>query len=92
MEIVKNVTVPAKKMVIAGEENMCAVGGLATLSISYYSLGYNAGVMAYEILVNGADPAQMEIRTASEISKMYVPERCDFLGITVPDDYVDINE
>lgn len=47
------VTVPAKVPVIAGEENMCSAGGLATLSISYESIGYNAGLMAYDILVNG---------------------------------------
>ena len=92
MEIVKNVTVPAKKMVIAGEENMCAVGGLATLSISYYSLGYNAGLMAYEILVNGANPAEMPIQYADEVTLKYNAEIADALGVTMPEDMVAIGE
>ena len=92
MEIVKNVTVPAKKPVIVGEENMCAVGGLATLSISYYSLGYNAGLMAYEILVNGANPAEMAIQYADEVTLKYNAEIASVLEMTMPEDMVAIGE
>lgn len=90
MEIVKNVTVPAKIPVIAGEENMCAGGGLATLSISYYSIGYNAGLMAYEILVNGKNPAEMPIQYADEVTLKYNAEIASELGIEIPDDMVAI--
>ena len=92
MEIVKNVTVPAKKPVIVGEENMCGVGALATLSISYYSLGYNAGMMAYEILVNGANPAEMPIEYADEVTLKYNAEIAAALGMTMPEDMVAIGE
>ena len=91
MEIIKNVTVPAKIPVITGEENMCAAGGLATLSISYYELGCKAGEMAYEILVNGADPATMPIEYVSEnITPKYNAEIAAELGITMPEDMVAI--
>ena len=92
MEIVKNVTVPAKKPVIAGEENMCAVGGLATLSISYYNLGYNAGLMAYDILVNGQKPASMAIQYADEVTLKYNAEIAEALGMTMPADMVAIEK
>ncbi len=92
MEIVKNVTVPEKVPVIAGEENMCAVGGLATLSISYYNIGYNAGFMAYDILVNGKDPAEMPIQYADEITLKYNAEIASELGIQIPDDMVAIEK
>lgn len=46
---------------------MCGSGGLATLSISYYDLGYKAGEMAYEILVNGAEPATTPIGFVSTV-------------------------
>ena len=86
MEIIKNVTVPAKIPVITGEENMCSIGGLATLSISYYDLGVKAGEMAYEILVNGADPAAMPIGFVSEnVTPKYNADIAAELGITVPD-------
>ena len=92
MEIVKNVTVPEKVPVIAGEEDMCAVGGLATLSISYYNIGYNAGLMAYDILVNGKDPAEMPIQYADEITLKYNAEIASELGIQIPDDMVAIEK
>ena len=50
-EAIRNVVEPAGKPVIAGEEGLCAGCGVATLSISYYDLGYTTGEMAYEVLV-----------------------------------------
>ena len=48
---------------IVGEEGMVDGGCTATYGIDYYQLGRLAGEMAYEILVNGANPADMAIRT-----------------------------
>lgn len=92
MEIVKNITVPAKLPVITGEENMCSVGGLATLSISYYSMGYSAGKMAYEILVNGADPAEMPIQYAEEVTLKYNKEIAGLIEWEIPSDMIAIEE
>lgn len=86
-EIVKNVCVPAKIPVIAGEQGICTGCGIATLSISYYDIGYKAGEMAYDVLANGADITTMDIEFAPEVTKMYNKEICDALSITVPDDY-----
>lgn len=47
--------------VICGESGMVNEGGLATYGIDYYQLGYMAGEMAADILVNGANPAEMPI-------------------------------
>lgn len=91
MEIIKNVTVPAGIPVICGEENMCGSGGFATLSISYYELGQRAGEMAYDILVNGADPATMPIAYVSEnITPKYNVEVAEALNMSVPEDLVAI--
>lgn len=90
-EIIKNITVPAGIPVIAGEAGICA-GGLATLSISYYDLGYKTGEMAYEILVNGADPATMNIEFAPNAEKQYNAAIADELGITIPDGYTALGE
>lgn len=89
-EILKNVCVPAGVPIIAGEEGICAVAGVATLSIDYYELGWVTGEMAYEILVNGADPATMEVRFAPTVTKKYNPEICEALGISLSDDYIAI--
>lgn len=47
--------------VICGESGMVDEGGLATYGIDYYELGYMAGQMAAEILVDGKNPAEMPI-------------------------------
>lgn len=88
---VDEIAAPAGIPVIAGEEGICKGCGVATLSISYYSIGYAAGEMAYDILVNGKNPADMEIQYATELTNKYVADRCTNLGITVPEDYVAID-
>lgn len=88
---VNEIAAPANIPIIAGEEGICKGCGVATLSISYYSLGQKAGEMAYDILVNGKDPADMDIEFATDLTKKYVKERAEALNITVPDDYEEID-
>lgn len=90
-EIIKNICVPAGIPVIAGEEGICKGCGVATLSISYYDLGTATGEMAYEILTEGKNPGEMEVRYAPNVVKEYNKEICDTLGITIPEDYVAIS-
>ncbi len=89
-EAIRNVVEPAGKPVIAGEEGICAGCGVATLSISYYDLGYVTGEMAYDVLVNSADAASMDIAFAPSVTKEYNAELCGLMGITVPEDYIAI--
>jgi len=88
-ELINNVAINTKTPILCGEEGICRACGVATLSISYYNLGYKTGEMAYEILVNGANPGEMEIEYA-DFTKEYNEAQCKALGITVPDDYVPI--
>ena len=90
--IVNNIAEPAKIPVVAGEVGICKGCGVATLSIDYYSIGKKAGEMAYEILVNGAKPGEMEIEYSDTLTKQYMASRCKTLGITIPTDYVAISE
>ena len=85
--LIDSIAAPKNIPIIAGEEGICAGCGIATLSISYDSIGKIAGEMAYEILVNGADPATMEIKFADGLTKKYFADRTEKLGITVPADY-----
>ena len=86
-EAINNVAAPAKTPIFAGEEGIAKGCGVATLSISYYDLGYETGEMAYDILVNGADITKMEVKTAPKFTKEYIADRADDLKVTVPDDY-----
>lgn len=89
-EIIANVANPANVPIIAGEEGICGGCGIATLSISYYSIGEVAAEMAYDILVNGTDPASMEIKYAENLTKKYVADRAQKLGITIPEGYEEL--
>ncbi len=91
-EAIANVVLAKKVPVIAGEEGICKGCGVATLSISYYDLGYQTGLMAYDILVNGADVTTMAVETAPSVTKKYNAANCEALGITVPDGYEAISE
>ena len=89
-ETIANVVIPAGKPVVAGEEGICRGCGVATLTISYYDIGYATGLMAYEVLVNGADISQMPIQSAPQFTKKYNAENCAVLNITVPEGYTAI--
>ena len=86
-ETIANVAIPAGKAIVAGEAGICGGCGVATLSIDYYDIGYAAGEMAYEILVNGANPGEMEIAYAADVQKLYNEANCTALGIEVPEGY-----
>ena len=86
-EAINNVALPARVPIFAGEAATCSGCGVATLSIDYYDLGYQTGLMAYEILVNGANPGEMEITFAPETTKMYNSTNAAELGIDIPADY-----
>ena len=87
-EAIANVVLPAKVPVIAGEEGICGGCGIATLSISYYDLGYATGKMAAKVLTGEADISTMPVEYAPQVTKKYNAANCEALGVTVPDDYV----
>ena len=89
-ETIANVAIPAGKPIVAGEAGICSGCGVATLSIDYYNIGYAAGVMAYDILVNGTNPGEMDIQYAPEVKKLFNAANCEALGITVPEDYASL--
>ena len=84
--IVDGICRPLKKPVFAGEEGICKGCGVATLSISYYDLGYTTGEMAAKILTGKSDISTMPIEY-TDVTKKYNKTICDDLGLTVPDGY-----
>ena len=88
--ILDGIARPAGVPVIAGEEGICAGCGVATLSISYYDLGYQTGVMAAQVLTGEADISTMPVAYAPQFTKKYNPAICEELGLTVPEGYVAI--
>lgn len=91
-EILNNICQPAGVPVIAGEEGICAGCGVATLSISYYDLGVATGKMAAKVLTGESDIAEMPIEYAPQFTKKYNAALAEALDVTIPDDYVAIEE
>ncbi len=89
-EAIANVLLPAKVPAVTGEEGICSGCGVATLSISYYDLGYATGEMAAKILTEGADVSAMPVQYAPNVTKKYNAANCEALGLTIPDDYTAI--
>ena len=86
-ELVNSICMPAGIPVVAGEEGICAGCGVATLSISYYDLGWGTGKMAAKILKGEANISEMPIEYAPQFTKKYNAIICEELNIQVPDDY-----
>lgn len=86
MPIIYGVTAESKTPVICGESGMVYNGGLATLGISYFQLGYETGLMAVEVL-GGADISEMPIRFATEGFEYAINKTvADEIGLEIPDD------
>ncbi len=90
--IIDNVCNPKKIPVIAGEEGICKGCGVATLSISYYDLGYTTGKMAVKILKGEKNVSAMPIEYAEKQTPKYNKQICDALGITPLEGYTAIEE
>ena len=91
-QAIANVVLPASIPVFTGEEGICSGCGVATLTISYYDIGFKTGEMAADILLNGADISTMEVESAPQFVKKFNKTNAEKLGITIPNDYVAIEE
>lgn len=86
-ETINAVVLPTKTPIVAGEAGICSGCGVATLSISYYEIGYKTGEMAAKILKGEADISEMPIEYDPNPVKQYNKSICDELGIAVPEGY-----
>ena len=91
-EAIAAVTVPAGVPVIAGEEGICKGCGLATLSINYYDLGRTTGEMAVKILKGEADISEMPVEYFQGPVKKFNKDMAEKLNVTIPDEYVAIED
>ena len=86
MPTLVSVTEEAKLPVICGEGGMVKAGGLATLGVDYYKLGFQAGEMAADILSGKSKPADMAIQAQKEFKAMVNVKEAEKIGLKVPED------
>lgn len=89
MPIAAEILNEAKIPTICGESNMVLGGGLATLGINYYNLGYQTGLMAVKILKGEATPASMPIESQKDYDFTINGDVAEAIGLTIPADLTD---
>ncbi len=87
-ETIAGVVLEKKVPAICGEEGICKLCGIATLTIDYYELGKVTGEMAVKVLKGEADVASMPIEYFPDPVKKFNPEICEQFSVEIPDDFV----
>lgn len=86
MPVVQGITAESKTPTICGESGMVTNGGLATLGINYYDLGYQTGLMAVKILKGEAEVSTMPIEFAAGFDFAINGTVAEEIGLTIPSD------
>jgi len=86
MPLVYEAAVAAKVPVVAGDGNMVMQGGNFTLGIDYEQLGYQTGLMAVQVLREGADVSSMPIESQSQYQYYINSTANEAMGIEIPED------
>jgi putative ABC transport system substrate-binding protein len=89
MPTVYGVTSKSGTPVICGEAGMVENGGLATLGINYYDLGYQTGLMAVRILKGEAKPATMPIEKPNKFDFAINGTVANEIGLEIPADLLE---
>ena len=86
MPLVYEAAVAASVPVVAGDGNMVMQGGNFTLGIDYEQLGYQTGLMAVQVLREGADVSRMPIESQSQYQYYINSTANEAMGIEIPED------
>ncbi len=83
MKTLINITNKEKIPVIPAVNTMVKDGGIATISVSQYNIGYQAGVMAGRVL-KGKDTANYPVKTITDGDMTVNLKQAKLLGIKLP--------
>ena len=86
-EAIANIVLPAKKPMIAAEEQSAKVLGVASIAVDYYKLGELTGEMAAKVLRGEESISEMPVASAKEIKKKINERNAKALGVKIPQDY-----
>ncbi len=71
--------------VLCGESNSVRNGGLISLGVDYYQIGYQTGEMAVEILNGEKTISDMQVEFQSDITTYYNSLTAEKIGLTLPE-------
>lgn len=73
----------------SGDTDSVERGTLASLGFDYYSMGRQTGEMAFRILKEGANPADMPVETLQDLSLWVNKDAAEKMGVTIPEAVLD---
>lgn len=73
---------------IVGEGDSVREGGIATIGINYFDLGYKTGQMALRILEDGDDPATMPVERLEDVGLIVNPAAAERMGVTLSEEFL----
>ncbi len=86
MPTLTKITNEAKIPVVCGEAGMVKGGGVATLAVDYYKLGFTTGEMAADILSGKAKASEMAIKAQTKFETVINKAEVEKLGLKLPAD------
>ncbi|MBR5318868.1 MAG: ABC transporter substrate-binding protein [Peptococcaceae bacterium] len=91
MPQVVGVTDEAGLITVCGATSMVEAGGTLTYGINYYYIGYDAGVMAAQILKGEAEPATMAVQgpKVENMDLIVNMDAVEYMGIEIPEDLME---
>lgn len=91
MPQVVGVTDEAGLITVCGATSMVEAGGTLTYGINYYYIGYDAGVMAAQILKGEAEPATMAVQgpKVENMDLIVNMNAVEYMGIEIPEDLME---
>lgn len=81
LEVAQNNNLPF----FASDRDSVEAGAFATVGFRYYDHGYQVGEMAADIILNGKDPGEMEVKMPDYIDLILNLDAAEKQGITVTD-------
>ena len=89
LETVLQVGEDNKIPVFGAEGDSVARGAVATYGLDYYQLGYETGLMAVQILRDGAEPGDLPVATVSDPALYLNLGASERMGIAIPAELVE---
>ena len=86
MPTLSKVTHENKIPVLVGAESMVEGGGVMSLAVDYYKIGYITGEMAAKVLKGEAKPQDMPIEAQKDYTLVINKGVAEDLGLTIPED------
>jgi len=85
--VIEDTILSAGVPVVTQNAELCEFFGTVTLAIGYRVLSRQAGLMAAQILTGEKAPSSMPVVYATETFKLFNPDNCAALGVTIPEGY-----